>query len=76
MSHTNVYVPHFQSTDRRLLNENRELQERLKVVIQERDHVANEMENIMDAVEEWGFVDLKSEETGKSIRLVKQEVES
>jgi hypothetical protein len=70
-SYTNVWIPNFTSRERELFNENEELRLRLKRVTSERDSMVKELENIVKAVQEWGYVEIKDEVTCDGIKLVK-----
>jgi hypothetical protein len=71
-SYTNVRIPDFGSYWRTLQRRILELELALKEVTAERDSVAREMENIISAVREWGYVDLETEDGKTCIRLIEK----
>lgn len=71
-SYTNVEVPNFYSRTREWIRRCEELELKLKSVTKERDYAAGTLENIMKAVREWGYVDLRTEDGKDSIRLIEK----
>lgn len=71
-SYTNVEVPNFYSQTREWVRRCEELELKLKRVTAERDWVAGSLENIIKAVREWGYVDLRTEDGKDCIRLIEK----
>jgi hypothetical protein len=71
-SYTNVEVPDFYSRTREWIRRCEQLELQLKEVTKERDWAAGSLQNIMRAVREWGYVDLRTEDDKDWIRLVEK----
>ena len=69
MSYTNANIDSPRSTIQKLLKENYMLKKELEYEQKEKEKYFSELENIKEAVEDHGYVDLSIDK--KSIRLIK-----
>lgn len=70
-SHTNVSIPNRYGQIESLMRQVEELEFKNKSLSQEVIWLENEMQNIVDAVLEWGFVDIEYR-NGEKITLIKK----
>jgi hypothetical protein len=76
MSYTNVEIPDFFSSCRMLHRKVSALEHELKATAQERDLLQREMDNILVAIKEHGYIDIRREGDRDSIRLIEKPKES
>lgn len=75
-SYTNVSIPNYYGTAHMLLSENDKLKRENENLRSQRDALVREMQNIMQAVKEWGYVDIEDESDRTKVRLVLATAES
>ena len=71
-SHTNVSIPYYWGSLHSLARQVEVLKSENERLLRERDGLVREMQNIMQAVEQWGYVDISDESDKTTIRLVKE----
>lgn len=71
MAHTNVEIPSYYSTQQQMANKIKLLEAELAIQLDYINHIEREFSNIPEAIEKYGYVDLKNHNGRFLMKIVK-----